>query len=219
MDDIGPCLHSPSYAHSSEMHTHVGTIPRSQTQRKSCRSMKEKKSKEERGEAKEKRMNGGKSQWKAEEHVQHSPLLLALSNQSLTSLDQPLSPPAASRLLPCTPAPGSSSPLTSTPDPGRKPPAHTEVLVKSKDVSEADECVRKPSNMAVSGAKAASPQDLYVPMDPIYESAHTQMGAHTKSQRGVSAKQETTKSAKNPQEVDINGWVVCSNDILYSLYH
>lgn len=194
MDDIEPCLHSSSYAHSSEMYTHVGTIPRRETQKKSCRGTKEKKSEEERGEAKEARM---KSQWKAEEHVQHSPLLLALSNHSLTSLDQPLSPPAASRLLPCTPAPGRASPLTSPPHP-------TEVLWKSKDVAEADGCVRKPSNMAVSGAKAASPQDLYVPMDPICERAHTQMSAQTKSHRGVAVKQETTKPANDSQEEDTN---------------
>lgn len=182
------------------MYTHVGTIPRSQT-KKSCRGMKEKKSKKEKGEEKEKRMNGGKSQWKAEEHVQHSPLLLALSSHSLTSLDQPVSPLAASRLLPCSPAPDTSSPLTSSPDPGRKTPDHTETLWERKDVSEADGCVRKPSNMAVSGAKAASPQDLYVPMDPVYESAHTQ----TKSQRGVAVQQETITGS---QEVDINRWEV-----------
>lgn len=197
MDDAEPCLHSPGYAHSSEMYTHVGTIPRSQTQKKSCRGTKEKKSKEERGEGKEKRMNGGKSQWKAEEHVQHSPLLLALSNQSLTSLDQPVSPPAASRPLPCSPAPGRSSPLTSPPD-------RSETLWERKDGSEADGRVRKPTTMAVSGAKAASPQDLYVPMDPIYESAHTRMGAQTKSHRGVAVQQETSKPINNAQEVDIN---------------
>lgn len=196
-----PCLHSPSYAHSSEMYTHVGTIPRRQTQRKSCKGKKEKKSEDKWGEAKEKRMNGGKSQWKAEEHVQHSPLLLALSNQSLTSLDQPVSPPAASRPLPCTPAPGRPSPLTSAPDSGRKAPAHTEVLSRNEDVPEADGCLR---NMAVSRAQAASPQDLYVPMDPIYESAQTQLNVQTKSQRGVASKQETSKPANDSREVDIN---------------
>lgn len=196
-----PCLHSPSYAHSSEMYTHVGTIPRSQAQRKSCKGKKEKKSEDKWGEAQEKRMNGGKSQWKAEEHVQHSPLLHALSNHSLNSLDQPVSPSAASRPLPCTPAPGRPSPLTSAPEPGRKPPAHTEAVSRGKDVPEADGCLR---NMAVSGAKAASPQDLYVPMDPIYESAHTQMSVQTKSPRSVALKQETTKPANDSREVDIN---------------
>lgn len=164
--------------------------------------MKEKRSKEEKGEAKEKRMNRGKSQWKAEEHVQHSPLLLALSNHSLSSLDQPWSSPAVSRRLPCTPASGRSSPLTPPADPGRKPPDHTEVLSKSEDVWEADGCLEKTPNMAVSGAKAASPQDLYVPMDPIYESAHTD--AQTKSQRVVGVKQETTEPANSSQKVDIN---------------
>lgn len=170
------------------MYTHVGTAPRRQSQKKSFRGTKEMKGKEERGEANDKRMNGGKSQWKEEEHVQHSPLLHALSSHSLTSLDQPLSP---SRPLPCTPAPGvapaRSSPLT----PG------------AQHVSQADGCVRKPSNMAASGAKAASPQDLYVPMDPIYEGAHTHKSAPTKSPRGVALKQETTKSANDSKEMDV----------------
>lgn len=195
MDGIEPHLRSNSYAHSSEMHTHVGTIPRSQTQKKkSCRRVKEKKSKDEKGEAKEKRMNGGKSRWKAEEHVQHSPLLLALSNHSLTSLDQP-----PSRPLPCAPAPGRSSPLTWPLDPARKTPRHhSEALSNSEDVPEAGGGVRQPSDMA---AKAASPQDLYVPMDPIYEGAHTHMDAQRKAQRGASVKQETTK---DPQKADTN---------------
>lgn len=55
--------------------------------------------------------------------------------------------------------------------------------------------------MAACGAKAASPQDLYVPMDPIYESAHMQTGAQTKSQRGVAVAQET---AKDSQQEDTN---------------
>lgn len=185
VDDIEPCLHS--YAHSSEMYTHVGTIPRSQTLKKSCREMKQKQSKKE---EKEKRTNIGKSQWEVEEHVQHSPLLHALSNHSLNSLDQPLSVPAAPRPLPSTPAPDRSSPLTSPADPWRKPLDHTEVPSWDTDLSDTDRCVRKPSNMA----KAASPQDLYVPMDPIYESAHRQ--------RGIEVKQETTDAANESQEVD-----------------
>lgn len=185
MDDFEPCLHS--YAHSGEMYTHVGTIPRSQSLKKSCREMKEKKGKEE---EKEKRANRGKSQWEAEEYVQNSPLLHALSYHSLNSLDQPLSVPAASRPLPCTPAPNRSSPLTPPSDPWRKPLGHAEVLSGDTDRSDTNRCMRKPSNMA----KAASPQDLYVPMDPIYESAH----AH----RGIAVKQETADTANDSQEVD-----------------
>ncbi|XP_029685987.1 SH2 domain containing 3Cb isoform X1 [Takifugu rubripes] len=186
VDDIEPCLQSPNYAHSDEMYTHVGTIPRSQSQKKSCREMKQKKSKEEEKEKKT------KSHWKAEEHVQHSPLLHALSNQSLTSLDQSLSVPAASRPLPCTPAPGRPSPLTSPADHCRKPLDHTEVLWTETDVSDTNSCVRKPSNMT----KAASPQDLYVPMDPIYESACTR--------RGIAGKQEATEAANDSKKVNIS---------------
>lgn len=61
--------------------------------------------------------------------------------------------------------------------------------------------MRKPSNMAASKATAASPQDLYVPMDPIHEGAHTQVG-EKKSQRGMAAGQEATKPTNDSQEVD-----------------
>lgn len=190
LGDGEPCLHG--YAQSSEMYTHVGTAPRTQSQKKSRRGAKETKSKE-REEEKAKRMNRGNSQWKAEERVQHSPLLHALSNHSLTSLDQPPSSPAASRPLPCTPAPGRTSPLTS-------PPNRAEAPSRGKDTLDTDGCLRKSLIMAARGAKAASPQDLYVPMDPIYES--TQMAEQTKTQR---LKQETTKPAsEKSQEVDIN---------------
>lgn len=149
-------------------------------------------------------MNGEKSQLKAEEHVQHSPLLHALSSLSLTSLDQPLSVSAASRPLPCTPAPGGSSPLTPPPDPWRKASDPGEAPSRNYvDVPGADRCMRNPSNMAASEATAASPQDLYVPMDPIHESAHTQAG-EKKTQRSMAAGQEATKPTNDSQEVDRN---------------
>lgn len=167
-----PCLHSTSYAHSSEMYTHVGTVPRSQKQKKSCKGLKEKK-KKTKEEEEEEGVSVGKSQWMAGEHVQPSPLLTALSSLSLSSLDWPLpvSPPA--RPLPATPVPNWASPLTSAPDPSVDPLKRQEALSRSKDALETDKSVREALNMATNGPKAASSQDLYVPMDPIAEAARS----------------------------------------------
>lgn len=170
-----PCLHSTGYAQSSEMYTHVGTVPRSQRQKKSCKGMKEKKKKEEQREVEE--VRGGKSQWAAGEHVQPSPLLSVLSSLSLTSTVRP---------LPATPVPSWASPLTPMPD----TPAETR---------ESQEALLKGDNMTAKGPQMTSPQDLYVPMDPISEVA---LGHQIERQQGVSGKQETTKSVISMQEAE-----------------
>lgn len=183
-----PCLHSTGYAQSSEMYTHVGTVPRSQRQKKSCKGMKEKKKKEEQREAEE--VSGGKSQWAAGEHVQPSPLLSALSSLSLTSTVRP---------LPATPVPSWASPLTLTPDTPTETHKSREALLNSEDALGAVRSARELSNMAANGPQMTSPQDLYVPMDPISEFT---LSHQTERQRGVSGKQETTKSVISLQEAE-----------------
>ncbi|KAI3372941.1 hypothetical protein L3Q82_023381 [Scortum barcoo] len=162
MDDMESCLHSPGYARSTEMYTHVGTVPRSQKQKKSCKGKKKKKMKEEEDDE---GPDGGRSLRKAGEHVRDSPLLSALSSLSLNSLDQNLPLPATARPLPATPTLSRASPLTLVPqscfnDPMKSPEAKTKDAVGP---------FRGPSNMAASSPKAVLSQDLYVPMDPITE--------------------------------------------------
>lgn len=190
------CLRSPSYARSTEMYTHVGTVPRSQKQKKSCKGLKEKKKKEE----EEKGVGGGPSQWKAGEHVRDSPLLSALSSLSLTSLDQPLPVSATARPLPATPTPSRASPLTSAPGSRFNDPIKSQEAF-SKTMDDLDTPVTERSNMATSGPKVVSSQDVYVPMDPITEAGHSHVDDQTERQRGVTSKQETTKTVDGWQEV------------------
>lgn len=147
LDDLGPRLHNPGYAQSGEMYTHVGTVPRSQRQKRSCKGMKEKKKKKEEKEEEEER-------GREEEHVQPSLLLAAMSTLSLNSVGRP---------LPATPPPSWASPLTpTTPD----PPA--EALNKRRDTSEA---VSPSQREEARSPQTPTSQDLYVPMDPISEVA------------------------------------------------
>ncbi|KAM8865075.1 SH2 domain containing 3Cb isoform 1-T1 [Synchiropus picturatus] len=82
------------YARSSSMYSHVGTVPRRESQKKRT------------GEGREKGLRG------AMDHVPDSPLLSALSTLSLSSLPRS----AAARPLPDTPSLKSASPLTFQPD-------------------------------------------------------------------------------------------------------
>ncbi|XP_049435534.1 SH2 domain containing 3Cb isoform X1 [Epinephelus fuscoguttatus] len=196
VDDMGDCLRSPSYACSSEMYTHVGTVPRSQKS-KSCKGLKEKKKKEE----EEERVSGGQSQWKAGEHVRDSPLLSALSSLSVTSLDRPVS----ARPLPATPTLSRASPLTSAPescfrDPPADPIRSQGSFLQSRDALESGRAM-EPSNMTANGPKVAPSQDVYVPMDPIAEAARSHVGEQTERQRGVTSTQETTRTVNGLQEV------------------
>ncbi|XP_033475699.1 SH2 domain containing 3Cb isoform X1 [Epinephelus lanceolatus] len=197
VDDMEDCLHSPSYARSSEMYTHVGTVPRSQKS-KSCKGLKEKKKKKE---EEEERVSGGQSQWKAGEHVRDSPLLSALSILSVTSLDRPVS----ARPLPATPTLSRASPLTSAPescfcDPPADPIRSQGSFLQSRDALESGRAM-EPSNMATNGPKVAPLQDVYVPMDPIAEAARSHVGEQTERQRGVTSTQETTRTVNASQEV------------------
>ncbi|XP_075935001.1 SH2 domain containing 3Cb [Anarhichas minor] len=180
VDDLDACLRSPGYACSSQMYTHVGTVPRSLSQKKSCRGLKEKKKKKEEEEE--------QSQWKEGEHVRDSPLLSVLSSLSVTSLDRTLLGPATARPLPTTPTPSRASPLTSAHESHFNDPSADPF--KSQSVSRSrDALEREPSDMATNGPKGASSQDVYVPMDPIAEAARSQT-------------QKTTKTVSGSQEVE-----------------
>lgn len=194
-----PCLHSPSYAHSSEMYTHVGTMVRSQKQKKSCRGPKEKKKNKEEG--KEAGVSGGKSQWEVGEHVQHSPLLSALSTLSLTSPDRPEPVSVSTRPLPAPPTSSSASPMTSAPDPPVETPQNQKVFPSDNDALQTDKSVSEPLNMALTSSRGSSSQDLYVPMDPVAEAAHSYKEDSKERQRGNTAQQDIIKTAKSMQNV------------------
>ncbi|KAF0022607.1 hypothetical protein F2P81_025233 [Scophthalmus maximus] len=188
VDDAESSLRNPGYARSSDMYTHVGTVPRSEkTTRRSWRGVKEKK-KSKREEEEGGVSGGGQSQGKAGEHVQDSPLLSALSSLSVTSLDRPAPVSAPARSLPDTPTPSWASPLTSAPD-GRccsRPPGNPAKIQGAPSRSgEASE----PSDMTTN--RVVSPQDVYVPMDPIAEAARD------RQERA----QEATDPANGSQEV------------------
>lgn len=171
VDDLEPRLHGPGYAQSGEMYTHVGTVPRSQRQKKSCKGMKENKKKEEKEEEEGERKNGEKEG----ERVQPSLLLAAMSSLSLASAGRP---------LPATPLPSWASPLTPpTLDPQAETPS------KCRDASEAvSQSQREVREEKARSPQTPSTQDLYVPMDPISEVAF-------RGQRCVSTKLGTSRGA------------------------
>lgn len=165
MDDMEPRLHTPGYACSSQMYTHVGTVPRSQ--KKSCTGLKEKNKNKKKKEDEEE----GEEQREAGEHVRDSPLLSALSGLSETSLDRTLPGPAPARPLPSIPSLVRASPLTSAHE-SRFNGRLADPLKSRSGSREALE--RETSDMTTNGITAASPQDVYVPMDPIAEAARSQ---------------------------------------------
>ncbi|XP_062237261.1 SH2 domain containing 3Cb isoform X2 [Platichthys flesus] len=194
VDDMESCLHSPGYARSSDMYTHVGTVPRSERQKKSFRGLKEK-MKRRKEEEEDGGVSGGQGQCKAGEHVPDSLLLSALSSLTVTSPDRPL--PAACRPLPATPSPSPASPLTSGPEGFSRPPGELDksrdAPSRSKDALETSRPVKYPSNMGTNGPKVAPAQDVYVPMDPITEAARDD--PRGKQQR------DTAQEPKSPGDV------------------
>ncbi|CAG5919364.1 unnamed protein product [Menidia menidia] len=171
LDDMEPRLHSPGYARSEDMYTHVGTVPRGEGRRKSRRGAKGQK-------AEEAGPRGGPGRPKAGEHVPDSPLLSALSSLSLTSME-----PVSTRPLPSTPTPVRASPLTSAPggDVGNAPddPAAR---------CQAPQRATKPHRRNT----AASKQDVYVPMDPVSD-------PQTERQRGLACAPGTSRTS-SPEE-------------------
>ncbi|KAF7662573.1 hypothetical protein LDENG_00232870, partial [Lucifuga dentata] len=215
VDDMESCLHSPSYTRSSDMYTHVGTIPRSEKQKKSWKGLKEKQ-KKKKNEEEEEGASGGQIQCWVGEHVTESPLLSALSSLSMTSLDHPVPSSGKARPLPATPMLTHSSPLTSTPtsrftdlnDSSRKSTKNQEALLRCEDTLETGRTVEE-SNMAdtpqingSTGVLTCVSQDLYVPMDPIAEVACSHVEEQRETQQGDMRTQETTKPANNSQEVE-----------------
>lgn len=198
VDDMESCLHSPTYARSCEMYTHVGTVPRNDKQKKSFKGLKEKKTKTEEEEEEEKGMSERQGNLKAGEHVRDSPLLGALTSLSVNNMEKPQPASALARSLPVTPTSSRTSPLTSESDscdPAVEPLTSSEALKRKNDL----ETAREPS---VKSHKATSNQDLYVPMDPIAETAHSHLDPQTERLRGVTRTQETTTTVKSSQEVE-----------------
>ncbi|KAM9858654.1 SH2 domain containing 3Cb [Aulostomus maculatus] len=187
LDDMDSSLPSHAYACSKDMYSHVGTVPRRETLKKSWRGMKEKKEEVEEG--------GGQSKAWAGDQVRDSPLLRALSSRSLTSLDRP---------LPTTPKPTEASPLTLAADSCIRDPAggvmkNDEEELKTRDISEPVSPKESLSLMAAGGSKVSA-QDLYVPMDPITEAVHKD--EQPERRHGAACRQETTKLRKGSQEVE-----------------
>ncbi|CAI5649309.1 unnamed protein product [Oreochromis niloticus] len=198
VDDMESCLHSSTYARSCEMYTHVGTVPRNDKQKKSFKGLKEKKAKTEEEEEEEKGMSERQGNLKAGEHVRDSPLLGALTSLSVNNMEKPQPASALARSLPVTPTSSRTSPLTSESDscdPAVEPLTSSEALKSKNDL----EIAREPS---VKSHKATSNQDLYVPMDPIAETAHSHLDPQTERPRGVTRTQETTTTVKSSQEVE-----------------
>ncbi|XP_074525788.1 SH2 domain containing 3Cb isoform X2 [Halichoeres trimaculatus] len=189
VDDLESCPLSPSYAKSTQMYTHVGTVPRSQRQKKSCRGLKERRKRREEEEEEEEEEGG--SQRRAGEHVRDSPLLSALSSLSLTSLDQLKPGPTLTRPLPATPAPSWASPLTSS-DPETDPMKSQDGLSENGGPLKTGKPEPESPNMTANSPKGVSSQDLYVPMDPISELSRRHMDEQT--QQGIMGNQDTMKT-------------------------
>lgn len=193
--DMASSLPGPSYARSSDMYTHVGTVPRGD-KTKSFRGRKKKQREEE----------GGVSRVWAGDHVRDSPLLTALSTLSLSRLEGALPDSVQARPLPAPPGPQHASPLTSAPD-NRLGSTSGGVMKSQQAQSGSVEDLEggrpkgRPSIIASQGSKAALTQDVYVPMDPIAEAA----GRRVDGQTDLTCSQETTQVAKDWQEVeDVN---------------
>ncbi|MEQ2158344.1 hypothetical protein GOODEAATRI_011264, partial [Goodea atripinnis] len=169
VDDMKSGLRSPSYARSSDMHTHVCTGPRSEKQKKSFKGLKVAESTE-------------KMSWKAEEHVRDSPLLSALSSLSMMSTEQP-------QLVLARPLPTShsqASPLTSAP------------ASCFKDLSEEhvtqSEATR--GKTAMEHLNLVSKQDVYVPMDPISGRACSHVDPQAEKQETTEASQKVDANGR-----------------------
>ncbi|KAM4578296.1 SH2 domain containing 3Cb isoform 2-T2 [Fundulus diaphanus] len=178
VDDMESGLRSPSYARSSDMYTHVGTVPRNEKQKKSFKGLKAAESTE------------GLS-LKAGEHVRDSPLLGALSSLSLTSAEQPQ--PVLAQ--PLTAAPSRTSPLTSA-------PAGCFGDLSDARVAQRDTTTGKPAREHLH---MVSKQDVYVPMDPISERARSHIEPQAEKQETTEAPQEMEIDSRFIKVTDCSG--------------
>nr|XP_057926341.1 SH2 domain containing 3Cb isoform X2 [Doryrhamphus excisus] len=175
-DDMESGPQQGGYVRSSDMYTHVGTVPRGERHQRSCRGMKQTRTKttgdEENG--------GGGGRRQPGEHVRDSPLLGALSGLSLNCPDGPAGASAAARPLPATPRLSRASALTSDSDP------------RGQDAEGAPIVPKSPA------------QDVYVPMDPIGDAArrHVHEPGLTCTQ-GTTKEEEDVHS--QPEAADSSG--------------
>lgn len=197
MDDMEASLHSPGYARSCDMYTHVGTVPRKE-RHKSTKGSKKKASNNA-------EMSGGQSQCQGGDYVRDSPLLSALSSASLPCLDRPLPVPVPTRPLPATPMPTCSPSLTSdilaSNRSSKEDPRTTSLPLEDNiDLDKPIEMVAVATRPAA--VSAALKQDLYVVMVPVAEMAHSHAEDQTGRHKHLMSTQETAKSPRVSQEVE-----------------
>lgn len=188
VDDMDTCLHSPGYARSSDMYTHVGTVARKERQKSSKGSKKKSSSKGQ--------ISGGQSQCQDGDYVRDSPLLSVLSSTHLSALEKSLPGGLTGKTLPVVQAPTHSpSPSCDTDTlPSRKgshevpkssalikPSGNQDPPLTCEDHSRVNAartnaCVPDPATMPASQSTqyysdpvspTALTKDLYEVMDPI----------------------------------------------------
>ncbi|KAL0979605.1 hypothetical protein UPYG_G00187200 [Umbra pygmaea] len=92
LDETGNFVHSPGYARSSDMYTHVGTVPRKEKQ-KSCKASKKL-------FCTKKEISRGPSQCQDQDYVRDSPLLGVLTGAHQAALEKPLPSIPTGKTLP-----------------------------------------------------------------------------------------------------------------------
>lgn len=88
VDDEDMRPRSPSYARSSEMYTHMGTMPRSQKKKDKSIKAKSQEQKSLKTKSKAKSTALGRSQSMRSDYVNESPLLSALNSNTLLSVQE-----------------------------------------------------------------------------------------------------------------------------------
>ncbi|KAI1904787.1 hypothetical protein AGOR_G00009280 [Albula goreensis] len=151
-DDMDLCPHSPGYARSSDMYTHMGTMPRPSLKKKekSLKGSKKGKGKSE--------LSRRQSQRQAADYVCESPLLMALSTQTIQNLEAAPKP----QNLEATPRPQSleAAPL----------PQNTEAAPEPQNMVADPRPLPSPEIPLTSQPSQEPSNDIYVKMNPSAES-------------------------------------------------